>query len=784
MPANTPRSLTVTWGSESVLVSSIDHDLPAPGEPSAQGEVVAAGAANPQALLPDGAWRAIARATTAPEGIALQLRPSPGDPGGLLLEENVEGATLRSVVTRVHLSELLPGIQPRTGMEVNEVPDPQVEGLTRDGRPCAVVRYRYKDFGHLKDHVWQTLHGTLSINSYASSILARKVTRSLIAHPVEVTFEDGTPSFHGLVVRDGITRLASAWNVLAGPDADAAKTAAHAVGSLFGGIRPDAGEAGDAGGAGGAGGAAPALDERLAEHRAQWREGIRKEFAHEMGLLEPGLRAAQIAQTFVVPAQIAVGAQHHPGHPLAPQDVFDDAVRSILASVHVDFKQWDAAAQHVEVITRALKRVIQQGDSLVPAEDLQAVYGLAVGRTSPDELPAAFRDDTIPGTPLWRSVYLVHALTRAGLFEQLKDQAKTIKGGRRMGPKGFAELLGPLVDLPWRSHKRAVTKQARNAWNNGGVLTDDVMLDWDPVPTGDFTSLVGPASRGDLNARCTLAVAGGIALIADKLLTRNVGSALGAAKEKGGVPFRSDVNQVVQDLSRQDNELGLWTLALAANAFRGDALPENAVTLRQLIRKDPDVGAVGRAYVHFRVDLAQPDRIARDENGVPEQLYQWDVVAASDEKRARPAKAAAGTGAGAGPGTDPDAPDAPTGTGAAASGRAADGGGGPGAAAVFLAPAGVDGRPASQRAADDRDVLRTSLAAAHDALERLKLLEPEVGAHTPVIPLPGLKELNRILVSLTADIENLRRRTEDLHEEDGAEAEEAEEGEDAEEGLG
>ncbi|MGO4458305.1 hypothetical protein AB4039_13500, partial [Streptomyces sp. M-16] len=106
----------------------------------------------------------------------------------------------------------------------------------------------------------------------------------------------------------------------------------------------------------------------------------------------------------------------------------------------------------------------------------------------------------------------------------------------------------------------------------------------------------------------------------------------------------------------------------------------------------------------------------------------------------------------------------------------ADGAGGPGAAAVFLAPAGVDGRPASQRAADDRNVLRTCLSAAHDALERLKLLEPEVGAHTPVIPLPGLEELNRILVSLSADIENLRRRTEDLHEdlheEDGEEGEE------------
>ncbi|MFB0627837.1 hypothetical protein ACEPPI_10850, partial [Streptomyces sp. AB3(2024)] len=117
--------------------------------------------------------------------------------------------------------------------------------------------------------------------------------------------------------------------------------------------------------------------------------------------------------------------------------------------------------------------------------------------------------------------------------------------------------------------------------------------------------------------------------------------------------------------------------------------------------------------------------------------------------------------------------------------RPADGAGGPGAAAVFLAPAGVDGRPASQRAADERSVLRTSLSAAHDALERLKLLEPEVGAHTPVIPLPGLEELNRILVSLSADIENLRRRTEDLHEEDVEDVEDGEgvgDGEDRQEG--
>ncbi|MFF8729172.1 hypothetical protein ACF073_22125 [Streptomyces sp. NPDC015171] len=785
MPRNAPRSLNVRWGSDPVLVSNIDPELPATASDADIAKVVAAGRANPVTVLPEPVWAALAAATTGPDALAVQLRSTAEEPGGLLMEENVEGATLHSAVTRVHLSELLPGIQPRTGMEVMEIPDPQVQGLTEDDRPCAVIRYRYRDVEHLRHHVWQTVHGTLSLNSYASSILARKVTRNLITHPVEIAFEDGTEPFHMLVVRDGITRLASAWAVLAGPDADAAEAATLAVDSLLG--KSAAPPAGSGGGP---------LGRRLAAGRGRWRRALRDEFAQEMALPEPGLRAAQIAQTAVLPAQIAVGAEGHPGHLLAAEDIFDDAIRSVLASVHVEFKQWDAAAQNVEVATRALKRVIQLGDSLVPKDDLQIVHGLAVGRITAEELPTVAPGETAPpGTALWRSVYLVYWLTRPELLDRLKDQAKAIKGGKRMGLKGFAELLGPLIDLPWRAYKKQATTQARNAWNNGGVLTEDVLQEWAPRPTDDFTALVAPALAGDTDARCTLAVAGGVALIADKLLTRNVGSALMAAKEKGGVPFRADVNQVIEDLSRPDNELGLWTLAQAAERFRGDELPENAVTMRHLTRRDSAQDPARTPYIHFRADPDADDKIARDADGVPEKLYQWDVVWASNPERARkahPVKPApplfpasstgtdpsgtatadgssggdpAGDGSGTGPGD---------GSGTGPGDGSGDGSAGEGNAAGARAGAGTGRAPASLQAVEQRRILRDSVEAARDALDRLHLLEPEVGRHTPIVPAAHLDELHKLLIGLQTDVENLRRRL-DPDDDQGAEAEADEE---------
>ncbi|MFD5635745.1 hypothetical protein ACFWJM_16630 [Streptomyces sp. NPDC127077] len=767
MTTGTPTALSVdaTWGPDTIRVTNISPRLPADSTDSHVTALAAAGDANPSTWLPDTAWEALARATTQPEALAVQLGPTPDDPSGLLMVENVEGATLRSLVTRVLLNGLFPGPQPRTGMEVSEVPDPQVHGITHEGRPCAIVQYRYESLTHLRDHVWQTIHATLSLNSYATSILTRSVTRNLITHPVEIVFEDGTEPIHVLVVRDGITRLASAWAVLAGHGADPAEVATLATDALLGGAGTVAG---------------PGLGERLNASRARWRQELREEFEEEVKGGTPGIRAAQIAQSYVVPAQITVGVEGHDGRVLSPEDIFDDAIRSVLASVHVEFKAWDAAAQNVEVITRALKRIIQQDDPRWVTADLQAVYGLAVGRIPVTELPQVFGGDPAPpGTALWRAIYLVSALTRPDLLELLKDQAKAIKGGQRMSMKGFGELLGPIIDLPWRAKKKLVTKQARNAWNNGGVLSIDVTQGWTPRPTSDFTELIAPAMNGDDDARCTLAVAGGVALIADKLLTRNVGSSLSAHKEKGGVPFRSDVHKVIEGLSLPTNELGLWTLALAANTFRSDDLPQNSVPKQPLTGKE-SAASVEPPYVYFRVDLDAPDRIARDPDGVPEPLYEWDVVAASNPERmakvvppstvigaalAPAARSSSGESASADDGSStsvaanetPGTADPLTTLFQYGADQGAEGA----LHSVPLPAARAEDVPAppSQRAAAHRKVLRLGVQGARDALDHLHALESEVGDHTPIVPVDQLNELHELLVGILTDVENLRRRT-------------------------
>ncbi|MFF5925545.1 hypothetical protein [Streptomyces hydrogenans] len=755
-------SLDIEWGKETIQVSNIARQLPADPTEEQRSAVIEAARRNEGIRLPEEALAAIAAATIQPGALAVQMQPAEGDPHGVLMVENVEGATLRSAVTRVLMSELFPGIQPRTGMEVMEVPDPQVQGITQDGRPSASVEYHYEDIDHLANHVWQTVHGTLSKNDYAASIATRSITRNLIAHPVRITFEDGTEPLHALIVRDGITRLASAWSVLAGPGADPAAAADLAKDSLLGGLTT-ASERGKG----------PGLAQRLADSRRKWREGLRTEFDEEVRKQVPETRIAQIFQSYAVPAQIAVGIEGHTERLLSAEDLFDDAIRSVLASIHVEFKQWEEAAQNVEVITRALKRVIQSGDPRWSTSQLQDVYGLAVGRIPVAELPQVFGTaGDPPATALWRAVYLISALSKPALLEELKDQAKAIKGGKRMSVKGFSGLLGPMIDLPWRSRKRLVNSQARNSWSNGGVLTSAVTGEWNPVPTDDFTTLVEPAMRGDIDARCTLAVAGGVALIADKFLTRNVGSSLDSPKEKGGVPFRLDTYKVVEGLSQPGNALGLHLLAMAANTFRSDDLPLNAVAKQSLTGKDP-ADPSQKPYVYFNVDLEAEDKVARTSDGVPVMLYEWDVVAASDPDRARQiadAKNPAPTPA-APAATTPEDSGASTGkTGPEESGPRSGGSGAASAdttSTVATLTAGVPAArsqtsatlPPSQRAAELRKHLQLHVQAARDTLDRLLPLASEVGEHTPLVPLGTLDDLLKLIVGIQADVEHLRRNT-------------------------
>ncbi|GAA2767616.1 hypothetical protein GCM10010103_66580 [Streptomyces paradoxus] len=275
----------------------------------------------------------------------------------------------------------------------------------------------------------------------------------------------------------------------------------------------------------------------------------------------PSEEAIRIGQTVGLPAQIAVGLQVHPGSGLPADEVFDDAVWSILSSINVEFAMWDSAAQNAEIGSRDLKRTMLDG---VP--DLTGVAGRTSTGWPSASIPRSRRPPSSRTTrswarPLWRAVCLVHYLTRWPVFGVMKKHVKAIAGKQRLRTNTYVEILAPIVDHPWRLAKKQTLPQARSAWGNGGVLTKEVMeSDWQPRLCSDFTALIEPAQSGATEARLPLAVAGGIALITDQMLTRNVGSAVGTT-----VPFRADVEDVTARLSRRDNKASLLLLAHAAN---------------------------------------------------------------------------------------------------------------------------------------------------------------------------------------------------------------------------
>jgi len=609
--------ITLKYGDDTVTVTNFSAELPKSSDAKDRTKLVRVGRGNPYCGLTEDAWHALARAVVHPQALTAQIQHHPDAGGSSLVEEHVGGATLRSANGRVWLTEVFPLIQPRIGQNPRAEADPEIGGaLSADGSPQALLVYRFRDRAHLRNYLRQTIIATRSANKqYDESILIRRITRAVVAHVARLEFSDGSEPMYVTVVRDGITRVVSAWGAQCGEKATPEEIADRAVNVLL--AEKPARR-----------GTSKPLSQRMAQGREDELDSLRASFIAGLSGGTPNEEAIRIGQTIVVPAQIAVGLQAHPGSGLPAEEIFDDAIRSILSSIHVEFGMWDSAAQNAEIGSRALKRSMldQVADPLgITVAD---VYRLAIGQITPEKTPTVFADDRVPGTPLWRGVYLVHYLTRKPVFDVMKKHVKAIAGKQRLHTNTYAEILAPIIDQPWRLAKQHILRQARNAWGNGGVLTKEVMdEDWQPVPCFDFTTLVDAAQAGDIDARLTLAVAGGIALISDKLLTRNTGSAVGW----GTVPFRADVDDVIANLARSHNRAGLLVLAHAANHFRADRAAVNSFTDNQLNQEEQ---AEADWYTHVSVDPEQEDGIARDRADAPLRLDEYTVVRLSDPKRA------------------------------------------------------------------------------------------------------------------------------------------------------
>ncbi|MGW2214050.1 hypothetical protein ACWCSD_03600 [Nonomuraea sp. NPDC001684] len=129
----------------------------------------------------------------------------------------------------------------------------------------------------------------------------------------------------------------------------------------------------------------------------------------------------------------------------------------------------------------------------------------------------------------------MHTLTDADVHTEAKRFIRGDQGIANVQPHRYAGLIGILVDLPWRWTKPETTDTARNAWRNGGVLSEEIFDAWDSPVYERVDELIKLAEADDISARITLQVLAGTALLADGILTRDRGSKLGS----DGVTYRA-----------------------------------------------------------------------------------------------------------------------------------------------------------------------------------------------------------------------------------------------------
>ncbi|MBG0567825.1 hypothetical protein [Actinoplanes aureus] len=593
---------TLIIDGEPVAITNFRSELPPPAP--AAGRVAFVKAAQNDGLhLDDDGLHAVARALVDPHAAAAAVRSQ------LLTDEVVGPANLKALHGHVYLTEILPGLQPRAGAAASAVALPKViGGLGPDKEPQATITLEFRDGGHLVEYLAQVVRQTRTMGRhYEASILTRRVSQPVLLHPGRIEFEDGSPGFDVVVARDGLTRIMSSWaGLLPGLSAD--ELAAAIVKMLLATKS-----------------ARKATDTQTSMHargRAQVLQDLRARFAQ--GAAGPSEDAIRIGQTLILPARVLISFESVGAAAVGAEYQFDDAVQALVASVHGEFEPWEGSAADAAAIQRALPRAVH--DEAFDSD----VAELAVGRHSVKDVPKIFGPE-YPATALWRAVLLASWFCAPTEFASLKRHLRDLLGVSRIYKKDYAEHLMTLIDLPWRYSKAASRQQAARAWGNGGPIPHDIIgVLWDPVPTDDFTTLVPKALAGDTNARCTLQVAGGIALVTDKVLLSNTGSAFTA----GLVPFRSNVNDVVADLGRVDNTAGLWQLARAANAFRAGRRAANSYTPQEALRRPPGPGA----YTIPWVDPKNPAALTYDNAGQLRPLTTYHLVYLSNPQRAEEEK--------------------------------------------------------------------------------------------------------------------------------------------------
>lgn len=510
-------------------------------------------------------------------------------------------SALTMLPTDVELASLIVLDQPRGADTPTTIRAPRVFGeLDADGEPLPQMIYEFATFADLFNHIRHAVDVTIqSGQNLETSILSSQVSKPilLVVATIRITAEPGTDGpleIHVLVPSDGNTRsVCSLVAALGGeypaddlPDA-IAKRMLERVGPL--------------------GSSAAHHKGRAAVHA----KALDEFYAAAGDITNPNL--VRYGQTTLIPAEIIIGFRRF-GPKLEERSFeFVDAVRSDVGQQHSLSKAWPTGAVSANVGGQAIARAAAEGH--LPAEVGRAAEG--VGAFTPGiTLEPLLDGDGGPApevstldTGLARGVWLSQALTQPGAYGHVKRHIRALGGHKQVDKKTYAAHIAATLWREWAPFKSASHSNEAAAWRVGGAIPHILIeKNWDALFPARWSELV-PIALDDADprrddAKATLMVAGGLALVADGQILAASGS---TNKGANGQEYRrSQPPVIIADLG--ETTAGLWTLAHAADSFRSDRPASNAFSKPTGISKD--------AYNIAFPSHSDPSKAVTNEGGV------------------------------------------------------------------------------------------------------------------------------------------------------------------------
>lgn len=598
--STTPAALTVAWGGEEILVVD-PRPMPKGVRDVAttRRAVVTAVLANESVNVPEEGAYALTSVTSPGNweyvrNLARHDMLTPRRPAAMhLTTAEVEGLVPAFII----------GMQPRTETEPTPVRAPRVRGeLDADGRPIASLEMEFDDLVHFQDYTRQVVKSTDEAGGhYQVSIIEKGVSEPITAVPVKVVLLDGgngePARFTAYAVVDGITRLVRCYQVHLGSNVRIDAVANHIVDAIATPVR----------------GEKPLHDRMLAARNSavdEWRN------AQAVGQITGAGKAAKdrgirTGQAMTVRARVVLGCKPSPTTVLDAEDQFLDAAAELVRYTQEN-KAWGHEASAANAMHSAV-RVLKGKGEVTNAEQADYLLGQTPVAALPDvtaRLLGSGMTFSVHLAALFRAIYILRFLTRRNAFEITKQDLRTSLKLSQVRTTVYAATLAPLLEAPWRQGKASSLTQARNAYKRRGALTIDVEGAW-MIVDAEPMDLYRRAVAGDNNARMTLTVGGGVALIADRFLTTEVTAGTGSGGSYVAIWKPTSIDEVVRLLGHPSNHRGLLQLALAMQAFDINKEAANGLRATERGRRTPQ-----EASRFYLVPAAADDLVATRTDGI------------------------------------------------------------------------------------------------------------------------------------------------------------------------